>query len=105
MKSAKKRKLESRGWRVAGARDFLGLTPEEAQYIELKLALAAQLKKQRLRHRLTQVDLAKRVDSSQSRVAKMESGDPSVTLDLQIRSLLALGVSRKEISRWIGKAA
>jgi transcriptional regulator with XRE-family HTH domain len=40
---------------------------------------------------LTQVALAKKIKSSQSRVAKMEAGDPSVSIDLLVRSLIALG--------------
>lgn len=55
----------------------------------------------RRQSRLTQSDLAKLVRSSQSRVAKMESGDPSVSLDLLVRTLLALGVSNQEIARTI----
>ena len=50
---------------------------------------------------LTQVDLAKAVQSSQSRVAKMEAGDPSVSLDLLVRSLIALGTSSKELGKII----
>jgi len=50
---------------------------------------------------LTQVKLAKILKSIQSRVAKLEIGDPSVSLDLIIRFLLALGTSNKEIARAI----
>jgi len=103
MKAAKRKKLEARGWKTGSAADFLELPDEEAAYIELKLKLAGQLKQARLRRRLTQQELAERIDSSQSRVAKMESGDRSVSLDLLIKSLLALGVSSREIGRAITK--
>jgi len=97
----KKKRLEARGWRVGTAREFLGLSAEEEALIELKLQLAASLRRRRLRRRLTQTDLAKILKSSQSRVAKMEAGDPSVSVDLLVRSLIALGASPRELARAI----
>jgi transcriptional regulator with XRE-family HTH domain len=79
----------------------LGLSAEETAYIEMKLALSEKLKQRRQRKRMTQAELAKLVHSSQSRVAKMEAGDPSVSMDLLVKSLLALGVSKKELGRSI----
>ena len=99
MKAAKRKKLETNGWKVGSAADFLGLSDEEAAYIELKLKLANRLKDARIQHRLTQKEFAKRIDSSQSRVAKMETGDRSVSLDLLIKALLALGVTNKDIGK------
>jgi DNA-binding XRE family transcriptional regulator len=101
MREEKKRRLEAKGWKIGNTKEFLGLSVEEAAYIELKLKLADGLRKRRRRRRLTQVELARRVRSSQSRVAKMEAGDPSVSLDLLIRSLLALGASSRELARII----
>ena len=101
MKKAKRAALERKGWRIGSARDFLGLSAEEAAYVEMKLALGEKLKEQRRRKRITQAELAKMVRSSQSRVAKMESGDPSVSIDLLVKSLFALGVSKKELGRSI----
>lgn len=83
------------------AEEFLGLSPEESAYIELKLALSDKLRAQRRNRHLTQAQLANMVSSSQSRIAKMEAGDPTVTIDLLIKSLLALGVSPREIGRTI----
>jgi DNA-binding XRE family transcriptional regulator len=91
-------RLEADGWRVGNVEDFLGLSPEEATFIELKLALASRLKTVRRRRHLTQAQAAKMVASSQSRVAKMEAGDPSVSMDLLVRSLLAMGASREELA-------
>lgn len=102
MRESKKKRLEAKGWRVGNAADFLNLSPEEAAYVELKMKLSSKLREWRTRHRLTQGDLARRIKSSQSRVAKMEAGDPSVSLDLLIRTLLALGASSREIARTIG---
>jgi transcriptional regulator with XRE-family HTH domain len=84
---------------------FLGLSAQEAAYIELRLKLAEGLKDRRQSQGLSQTDLATVIRSSQSRVAKMENGDPSVSLDLLIRSLLALGASDKELGRLIARAA
>jgi hypothetical protein len=101
MRASKKAKLASRGWKVGDTREFLDLSPEEAALIELRLKLAEGLKARRMRKRLTQQDLAAAVQSSQSRVAKMESGDPTVSIDLLMRSLIALGASRRDLARII----
>jgi len=98
MRESKRRRLEAKGWRVGSAADFLSLSPEEAAYVELKLRLADRLKQRRRQRTLTQSGLARLVRSSQSRVAKMEAGDPSVSIDLLIRALLALGASNKELA-------
>ena len=84
MRENKRKRLEAKGWRVGTTKEFLDLTREEEAYIELRLKLAEGLKQRRVRRRLTQVDLAKAVQSSQSRVAKMEAGDPSVSLDQDV---------------------
>jgi DNA-binding XRE family transcriptional regulator len=99
MKAEKKRRLEAAGWTVGTAAQFLDLTPEEATYVELKMHLADKLEAKRKAKGLTQAQLAARLESSQSRVAFMEKGDPSVSVDLILRGLLALGASRQEIAR------
>lgn len=101
MLDRKRKRVEAKGWRVGSAKEFLGLTQADEAYIELRLKLAEGLKARRVRRRLTQVGLAKAVRSSQSRVAKMEAGDPSVSLDLLVRSLIVLGASSKELARII----
>ncbi len=99
MREAKRRRLEAKGWKIGTAREFLRLSAEEAAYIEFKVRLAMGLREWRRRRDLTQSDLAKRLQSSQSRIAKMEAGDPSVSLDLLVRSLLTLGASRRDLTR------
>jgi hypothetical protein len=101
MKQTKRARLEAKGWRVGSAADFLGLSEEEAAFVELKLRLSSLLRAQRVARHLTQVALAKRLRSSQSRVAKMEAGDPTVSVDLLLRSLLVLGTKPQEIARVI----
>jgi predicted XRE-type DNA-binding protein len=101
MRESKKKRLKSKGWKIGNTADFLNLSPEESAYIELKLRLAESLRRRRKRQNLSQIKLAAILGSSQSRVAKMESGDPSVSVDLLIRSLLALGASNRELAKVI----
>ena len=102
MKAEKRRKLEAAGWRVGDAKEFLELTPEEAEFVEIKLALARRLREVREERNWTQAELARQVGSSQSRVAKMEAADPTVSVDLLVRSLLAAGADRREVGRVVG---
>ncbi len=101
MDERKQKHLRAAGWRVGDASEFLELTPEEAEYVELKLALGSYLRDMRRTNQWTQAQLATRLGSSQSRVAKMESADPSVTVDLLVKSLLKLGASPKDVGRVI----
>jgi ParB-like chromosome segregation protein Spo0J len=105
MESKKSRRLQEAGWRIGSAEEFLDLSPEESAFVELKLALSGELRERRSVLGLSQVELADRLGSSQSRVAKMEASDPTVTVDLLIRGLLAVGASRKEIAGAIGKVS
>jgi hypothetical protein len=105
MKKSKRDRLASAGWKIGNVEEFLHLSPEERDFIETKLALSAFLRSFRVKHGWTQTYVAKQVNSSQSRVAKMEAGDPSVSLDLLVRTLFTLGVSRGDIARIIAKAA
>jgi len=99
MKPEKRKRLEAAGWRVGTASEFLGLTEEEAVLIELKLDLAGAVKAERIQRKMTQEELGELLGSSQSRVAKMEAGDPSVSIDLLVRALLRLGVNRRDLVR------
>ena len=101
MKADKRKRLETSGWKIGSADEFLGLTAEETAYIELKLSLSRSLKQRRSKEKLSQVEFAKLVKTSQSRVAKMEAGDPSVSIDLLVKSLLALGASPKDLAKAI----
>jgi DNA-binding XRE family transcriptional regulator len=101
MRRSKQERLDAKGWRFGTAQEFLGLSDEESAYVELRLRLADSLKSRRQKRKLSQTELAKLVHSSQSRVAKMEGGDPSVSLDLLIRSLFALGASTRDLARAI----
>ena len=99
MDKTKKRRLEAKGWRIGSVREFLALSPEESEYVELKLTLSKDLQKRRRSLKLTQHQMARLLKSSQSRIAKMEAGDPSVSIDLLVRSLLTLRSPRKALTR------
>lgn len=98
MDAKQKKRLEADGWRFGSYADFLGLTDAEVVLVDLRASLAAALKARRARLGVTQVELAKRLRSSQSRVAKMEAGNPTVSFELLMRALLVLGASRRELA-------
>ncbi len=100
MEETKKGLLESKGWKIGTVSDFLELTPEEIILVEIKLALSKSLKSQRQKI-ITQSELANKIGSSQPRIAKAENGDPSVSLELLIPSLLATGATPQDIGQII----
>jgi DNA-binding XRE family transcriptional regulator len=102
MDAAKRKRLEARGWRVGDAQEFLGLSDAEAAFVDIKARVAMAFAERR-REGFTQIEAAKLIGSSQSRVAKMEKGDPSVSLDLLVRALLALGATAGDLTAAIGK--
>lgn len=101
MKPDKRKKLKKAGWKIGSTEEFLGLSAEESAYIAMKLALSDSLKNKRIKKGLSQVALAELIASSQSRIAKMEAADASVSIDLLVKSLLALGASPKELAHAI----
>lgn len=103
MDAKKRKRLERAGFAVGGAAEFLGLSEDEAALVEMRLALSRALRERRTAAGLTQALLARRTGSSQSRVAKMEAGDPSVSLDLLIRALLAVGANRREVGHALAR--
>ena len=105
MKIDKKARLERAGWKVGEVREFLKLSDVEAALVEFKLALSRGLRQRRTKQKLTQAELAKLVRSSQSRVAKMEAGDPTVSIDLLVRSFLAMGATQRELGRIIASTS
>src|SRR5687768_2406616 len=103
MDAKRRKRLEQGGYAVGSAAEFLGLSAEEAALVEMRLVLSRALRERREAARLTQLALARLTGSSQSRVAKMEAGDPSVSLDLLIRALLAAGASRREVGQALAR--
>ena len=101
MDSAKKKRLQKSGWTVGDASELLELSPEETEIIEMKISLAKKFQSKRKSKHLTQEQAAKLLHTSQSRVAKIEAGDPSVSLDLLIKGLISLGTNRKTLGEYI----
>ncbi|MGE0103301.1 MAG: helix-turn-helix domain-containing protein [Blastocatellales bacterium] len=98
MNKEKRKKLEEAGWTAGSATELLGLTAQEQIIIELKLLLSRSLKEEREKRGLSQSKLASLINSSQSRVAKMEANDPGVSFDLLLKAILATGVTRRELA-------
>lgn len=103
MDKTKRKRLEARGWRVGTASDFLGLSVEEATLVEMKVSLSQALRARREVRGLSQLALAKRLRSSQSRVAKMEAADQNVSIDRVLRGLVVLGATPRDIARVLGR--
>lgn len=98
MDATKRSRLETAGFQVGTVSEFLGLTPAESALVEARLALCYALKERRLAQGISQSALARRMKSSQSRVAKIESGDPTVSLDLMARAFLETGATVKDLA-------
>lgn len=105
MNKTKRAALEAHGWRVGSPAEFLDLSPAEAAFVETKLALSRNLRDRRTAEGLSQAALAKQLRSSQSRIAKMESADPTVSIDLLLRALFALGARPRDVASIIAKRA
>ena len=101
MRKSTRARLEAAGWAVGSMKEFLGLSEADAAIIGTKLALSRSLRNRREQRGLSQMELAKRLQSSQSQVAKMEAGDPSVSMDLLVSSLLLLGASSTDLAKTI----
>lgn len=97
IKGRNRRRSTTRSW-ASNVNALLSLSAKEKAYSELRLKLAEGLRMRRKDHGLTQMALAMSLRSSQPRVAKMEAGDPTVSLDLLVRSLLTLGVSNRDLA-------
>lgn len=101
MDKAKRKRLEAKGWKLGSASDFLGLSEAEATLVEMKLSLSQALRDRRRARGLSQTALARRLRSSQSRVAKMEAADRTVSVELLVRALIALGAAPRDIAKAI----
>lgn len=101
MTQAKRSRAEADDWTIGNADEFLGLSADESTYIEIKLALAGLLVERRKAASLTQALLAPQVKTSQSRLARMEHADATMSIDILVRTLLSTGESRQDIARVI----
>ena len=91
MKEAKKKILESNGYKVTDSADWLGLSKEESQLVNMRVALAQELERVRKAKGITQAELARRVGTKQSGVARMLNKPDTSTMDNLIKGLIAMG--------------
>ena len=108
MNKAQRERFQRAGWKVGTVGEFLELTPAEEALIETKLRLGGLVRALRERSHLSQADLAKRIGSSQPRVAKIENHDPEVSLELQMKAIFASRPSASRefvalIKKWEGR--
>jgi hypothetical protein len=98
MDRAKQTRLEAAGFAVGAAAELLGLTPAENCLVEARLAISTAIRERRLAASIPQTTLASRMGSSQSRVAKLEAADPTVSLDLMVRGFFETGASLSDLA-------
>jgi DNA-binding XRE family transcriptional regulator len=91
MDREQRERLQAAGFRIGDAEDFLELTAEERRLVELRLAVSRTVRRLREEGGITQKQLALKLKSSQSRVAKIEAGASDVSLDLLFKALFATG--------------
>lgn len=101
MDAETQRRLEEDGWVFGDAQSFLGLSDAQIDYIDLRILLSDAFRQRRAQQGLTQQQVAELLGSSQSRVAKMEAAHPSVSCDLLIKGLFALGVRLRELAKLV----
>jgi predicted XRE-type DNA-binding protein len=91
MNDAKRKALEAAGWKVGDAADFLGMSDEERQLLDARVALAMAIRRQREASQLSQKQLGDRLKTSQPRVAKIERAAADVSMDQLVRAFTAAG--------------
>jgi len=98
MDSKTRAMLEAKGWRVGSAREFLGASVAQENFVNTRLNLRRAMIEARKAHGLTQEKLADAMGTTQSRVAQIENGDPSTSVDLMLRALYVMGLSRRDVA-------
>jgi DNA-binding XRE family transcriptional regulator len=99
MDKAAKERLRKAGFFETTVASFLALTPEEEPLVEACVALTRRLRQVRIEQELTQKQVACLIGSNQSRVAKMESADRTVSIDLMVWTLFRLGQTPRQVGR------
>jgi DNA-binding XRE family transcriptional regulator len=89
--------LERKGARVTDVQELLGLDDADMQIVELKVELAKEVRRRREAESMTQLELAGRMNVSQSRIPVIESG-MSVGLESILHAFLAQGGNMVEFA-------
>src|SRR5262245_48478333 len=105
MQPKKRRALEAAGWKFGDAADFLGMTDEERQMLDLRVDAALAVRRQREAMKMSQQELARRIHTSQPRIVKIEKAANDVTLDQILRAYAAAGgqIAIREGTSALGK--
>jgi ribosome-binding protein aMBF1 (putative translation factor) len=91
MDSRQRKALEAAGWRFGDAADFLAMSDAERQLLDARTEAAVAVRRQRIKRKMSQKQLADRINTSQPRVAKIEQAAPDVSLDQILRAFVAAG--------------
>jgi len=97
--------MSKKMWKEGTVQEFLNLSDADMAVVETRVALTRALRRQRKMSRLTQTDMARAMRTSQSRVARIEAGDPSVSLDLVFKALYTAGLTLHDIGGVLKEAA
>jgi len=97
--------MSKQDWKEGTVQDFLGLSDTDMALVETKVVLTRALRRQRRETQLTQTEVARAMRTSQSRVARIEAGDPSVSLDLVFKALYTVGMTPQDVGNFIKEAA
>lgn len=91
MDNAKRKAMELAGWTFGDAADFLEMSEEERQLLEMRVSLARAIRDQREASHMSQKQLGNKLKTSQPRVAKIEKAASDVSLDQLVKAFAAAG--------------
>lgn len=91
MDAAKRKALRSAGWAIGDAADFLEMSDEERQLLDVRVTLALAIRGQREAIQMSQKELGAKLKTSQPRVARIERAAPDVSLDQLVKAFAAAG--------------
>lgn len=91
--------------KIVTVAELLDLSETQEALMEMELALAWAVRRVRKEVGISQAELAKRMNSSQPRVAALENLSGRNSIELGARALLALGQTRAEIGEIIASEA
>ena len=105
MDARERAKIEAMGYGIVDdAADWLELTQIERHIVDVRVRLGREIRRRRAEAGLSQAQLAEKIGSSQSRVAKAEGTAPGVAIDLMMRVFFATGGTVDELAQAIGSA-
>lgn len=98
MDADKRARLEAAGFVAIHPYDWLGLTPEQRQLVDLRVRLVVELQRARTRLGLTRRQMAARTGLTAKLVAEIDAGGLDITLEQLFQSYFALGGSLAALS-------